>query len=551
MFDKYQKKEMPLTGLISLGGGVGGLGVTGKKSGEIQQLKVIHSSGLQEDISQLSSYSFQDGDIIEPILGDYSVVIKCGGQAGGSRIESHPNLPQSGLGAWVQGTINMRYGAKYCIRINTGIGAIYWGEINTDNDYCMMLGAQGGDGKPVFAGFFDSRFNFSKFPNANGLGGNAGICNSVGNSTGSAGQGSPGIDGPGGSINATGGTGGTTTGYLTGSGGTKGTATNPNSGGSLQNNTDGGFFSKGTAVFSGGDSDGGSGGMGYFGGGAGGGVFQGSGPAPRTGGGGGGGSSYGRGVPASALPNPDLDDATVTNLSSALNTGSTIDTAFVTCVSVAEPVEKEERYWEGFEYGGAVITFGSNDPGFIDSPYDSRARTGLQYGFYTRTGAPAVESGDFGFDGIREREIIWDGVLVHNTGRGTGTSGGSTPTNANGWVLGVINAETSASNADKTTLDGYAYSWVDIIVKNFPLSSSPVLSPGITSSGQNGPPGSYYPWDGDQCNCFNVMRVEARYAELYTADEVRALVIQRRLSFITGTAPNDKYPLSFTSKDPF
>ena len=500
---------------------------------ESPQLKVSRLDGSQVDISELSLHDLQDGDIIEPILADYSVVIKCGGQAGASRIESHTDLPQSGLGAWVQGTINMRYGAKYCVRINDGIGAIYWGESNTDNNYCMMLGAQGGDAKPVFGGFFHSSFDFSKHPTANGLGGNAGICNSVGNSTGSAGQGSPGIDGLGGSINATGGTGGTTTGYLTGSGGTKGTATNPNPGGSLQNNTDGGFFSKGTAVFSGGDSDGGSGGMGYFGGGAGGGVFQGSGPAPRTGGGGGGGASYGRGVPDSSLPNPDLDDATVTNLSSELNTGSTIDTAFATLVSATKTAEKEERYWEGFEYGGAVISFGGVPD---DSPFAQRTNSGLKYGFYTRTGTPAVESGDFGGNnGIREREIVWDGELVHNTGNGSGTNVGATAPNANGWIV----------------VDGYAYSWVDIIQKSFPNSTAQLID-GITSDGQSpsNPKGSYYPWDGDQCNSFNVMRVEERYAELYTADEMRPIVIAARVQHIVGTAPNDSYPEHFTSSDP-
>ena len=108
--DKYQKKEMPLTGLISLGGGVGGLGVTGR-SGEVQQLKVIRSNGSQVNIGQLSLYNFQDGDIIEPILADYTVTIKCAGKRG--LRNANYNYVNQGYGAWVQGTIDMRYGTKY------------------------------------------------------------------------------------------------------------------------------------------------------------------------------------------------------------------------------------------------------------------------------------------------------------------------------------------------------------------------------------------------------------------------------------------------------
>lgn len=486
---------------------------------ESVQLKVLHLDGSQEDISELSLHNLQDGDIIEPILADYQVVIKCGGEAGRDRVPTATSggLPQSGLGAWVQGTINMKYGAKYCVRINSGIGAIYWGESNTNNNYCMMLGAQGGDGKRIFAGFFDTRFPFAADPNANGLGGNAGTP-----TQGIAGQGSPGTSG---SVSATGGTGGRTDGYKSGQGGTPGSGSG---GGGSQNNTGGGFFTKGIAVVSGGDSDGGDGGMGYYGGGAGGGIFQGSGSAPRTGGGGGGGSSYYGGVPNSQLPNPSLDEADVTSVSSALNTGSTIDNAFVTLVSATKTAEKEERYWEGFEYGGAVINFGSDG-----SPFQRKNSTGLKYGFYTRTGDPNVVSGDP--PGIREREIIWNGNLIENVGRGSGTSDNIPAPNASGWVI----------------KEGYAYSWVDIISKNFPNSTTPAL-PGTTSGNGNQTPqvGSYYPWDGDQCNCFNVMRVEERVAEIYTADEMRIIVIAARAQHIVGTAPNDSYPEHFTSSDP-
>ena len=497
---------------------------------ESPQLKVSSLNGSQVDISELSLHNLQDGDIIEPILADYDVVLKCGGEAGRDRVPTATSggLPQSGLGAWVQGTINMKYGAKYCVRINDGIGAIYWGEINTDNKYCMMLGAQGGDGKRIFAGFYDSRFPFSADPNANGLGGNAGTP-----TQGSAGQGSPGTVSK---VSATGGAGGTTNGYQQGQGGIAGTGTDtrdPGEYGGSHSNTDGGFFTKGIAVLTGGDSDGGDGGMGYYGGGAGGGINQGSGNAPRTGGGGGGGSSYYGGVPSNQLPNEDLDDATVTNPSSALNTGDTIDTAFVTLVSATKTAEKEERYWEGFEYGGAVMTFGGSPD---DSPFAQRNNTGLRYGFYTRTGSPAVESGDSGGNnGIREREIVWDGELVHNTGNGSGTNVEATAPNANGWIVA----------------DGYAYSWVDIIQKPFPNSTAQLID-GITSNGQSpsNPKGSYYPWDGDQCNSFNVMRVEERYSELYTADEMRPIVIAARAQHIVGTAPNDSYPEHFTSSDP-
>ena len=305
------------------------------------ELKVLHMDGTEEDISQASSYNFQDGDIIEPILADYSVVIKCGGEAGSDRVPTahSDGRPQSGLGAWVQGTINMRYGTKYCVRVNSGIGAIYWGESNTNNDYCMMLGAQGGDGKGVLAGHIDPNFAWSSDPNACGLGGNAGTP-----TQGTAGQGSPGTSD---SVGATGGTGGTTGGYKSGNGGTAGTAFG---GGGSHSNTDGGFFTKGIAVFTGGDSDGGDGGMGYYGGGAGGGINQGSGNAPRTGGGGGGGSSYYGGVPSNQLPNPSIDEAGVTNVSSELNTDDdTIDTAFVTCMSILKTGDRGEPYWTGYQ----------------------------------------------------------------------------------------------------------------------------------------------------------------------------------------------------------
>ena len=45
--------------------------------GPVKSVKLkFYLDGTEEDISQ-QSYSFQHGDIIEPIFGDYEVVIKC------------------------------------------------------------------------------------------------------------------------------------------------------------------------------------------------------------------------------------------------------------------------------------------------------------------------------------------------------------------------------------------------------------------------------------------------------------------------------------------
>ena len=127
MFEvKWQRKEMPLSGLISLGGGAGGLSAI-SGSGAIQQLRVLHANGTEEDIGEKSSHIFQDGDIIEPILADYTVVIKCAGQRGHGGASSS-GADKGGLGAWVKGTIEMKYGAKYYVRVSDGIGAIYWGD---------------------------------------------------------------------------------------------------------------------------------------------------------------------------------------------------------------------------------------------------------------------------------------------------------------------------------------------------------------------------------------------------------------------------------------
>ena len=534
MFDnKYQKKEMPLTGLISLGGGVGGLAVTGK-SGEVQQLKVIRSNGSQVDISQQPSYSFQDGDIIEPILADYTVTITCAGKRG-LRNSSYTTVNQ-GYGAWVQGTINMRYGTKYYVRISDGIGALYWGDSGSDNNLCMMLGAEGGHGKKYLAGFYEDHRDWANNLSALGLGGNAGVCNSSGFSTGDPGQGSPGIPTSGYppspiNVDASGGGGGsvTTHGSSGGSGGSGGAATGPS--GARTGGT-GGYFTKGTVDWTGVNvSGGGEGGMGYFGGGGGGSVLQHS-FTLWSGGGGGGGASYAGGVPKSYLLNSSIDDASVTNITSQLNdAAATADTAFVRMESAPTVELKEEPYWGGYEYGAAVATWGG-------SPWDLRANANNQYGFYTRTGHPSVDSGDVGSpDGIRERQIIWDGNLVDSSGSNYSPGVNAVPAaaaNANGWIIGI---------------DGYAYSWVDIITKMFPNSTTDAIE-GITSGGGSGPAGSYYPWDGDQCNCFNVMRVELRLAATVTADEMRPIVIERRVSHIVGTSPNDSYPLNFSSSDP-
>ena len=42
---------------------------------ESPQLKVSRLNGSQVDVSELSLHDLQDGDIIEPILADYSVVV--------------------------------------------------------------------------------------------------------------------------------------------------------------------------------------------------------------------------------------------------------------------------------------------------------------------------------------------------------------------------------------------------------------------------------------------------------------------------------------------
>ena len=499
---------------------------------ESEKLRVLRLDGSEHNIGENSTYVFQDGDIIEPILADYTVTIKCAGKRGLRNADYNYVNPGRGYGAWVQGTINMRYGTKYYVRINDGIGALYWGDSGVDNVFCMMLGAEGGYGKRYAAGFYEDWRDWANDLNALGLGGNAGVCNSSGYSTGSSGQGSPGIDmayGSPVSVDSGGGGGGSVTGHGSsgGSGGSGGTASGPsgaNPGGA------GGYFTRGTVNWSGTNvSGGGEGGMGYFGGGGGGSVLYDSSFGNMwAGGGGGGGASYAGGVPSSYLLNSSIDDASVTNITSELNNdAATADIAFVRMESAPIVEAKEEPYWGGYEYGGAVATWGG-------SPFELRDNAGLKYGFYTRTGTPAVDSGDFGGNnGIREREIVWDGELVHNTGNGSGTNVGATAPNANGWIVA----------------DDYAYSWVDIITKMFPNSSGDAIQ-GITSSGQNGPPGSYYPWDGDQCNCFNVMRVEARYAELYTADEIRPIVIAARLPRIIGTSPDDIYPEYFSSSDP-
>lgn len=515
---------MPLTGLISLGGGVGGLGVTGR-SGEVQQLKVIRSNGSQVNIGQLSLYNFQDGDIIEPILADYTVTIKCAGKRG--LRNANYNYVNQGYGAWVQGTIDMRYGTKYYVRISDGIGALYWGDSGSDNNFCMMLGAEGGYGSRYVAGFYESHRDWASDINNLGLGGNAGVCDQSGLSTGSTGQGAPGVGGV--TVHSNGGGGGSVTGHGSGSGGSGGTATGPS--GARTGGT-GGYFTRGTVDWTGVNvSGGGEGGMGYFGGGGGGSVLQHT-FVLWSGGGGGGGASYAGGVPKSYLLNSSIDDATVRNITSQLNNdATTADTAFVRMESAPTVELKEEPYWGGYEYGGAVATWGG-------SPWDLRANANNQYGFYTRTGHPSVDSGDVGApDGIRERQIIWNGSLVESSGSNysPGVNAVSADAaNANGWIIGN---------------DNYAYSWVDIITKMFPNSTTDAIQ-GITSGGGSGPPGSYYPWDGDQCNCFNVMRVELRLAATVPASEMRATVIQRRVSHIVGTSPNDRYPEHFTSKDP-
>ena len=313
------------------------------------KLKVLHLDGTEEDISQQSSYSFQHGDIIEPIFGDYEVVIKCAGKRG-QRNSDH-TYKLSGYGAWVQGTINMKYGAKYYVKISDGIGALYWGDSGSNNDLCMMLGAEGGHGKRYAAGFYESDRDWASDFNRLGLGGNAGVCDSFGNSTGSPGEGSPGINNAI-SVDATGGSGGNVTGHGStgGSGGGGGIGTGPDGG---KTGGTGGYFAGGAVDWNQINvSGGGEGGMGYFGGGGGGSVVETS-KNYWSGGGGGGGASYAGGVPSSFLINSSIDDASVTNIISQLNTDpDTVDTAFVTCVSAQKTGEKEQPYWVGHQYDG-------------------------------------------------------------------------------------------------------------------------------------------------------------------------------------------------------
>tara|TARA_X000000950_G_scaffold277534_1_gene367115 strand:+ start:1627 stop:3198 length:1572 start_codon:yes stop_codon:yes gene_type:complete len=521
MFDtKWQRKEMPLSGLISLGGGAGGLGVI-SGSGVIQQLRVLHANGTEEDIGEKSSYDFQDGDIIEPILADYTVIVKCAGQRGHGGASSS-GADKGGLGAWVKGTIEMKYGAKYYVRVSGGIGAIYWGdsgEIPADNVRCMMLGAEGG-GAGYWAGFFDTRFSWADEQNM-GLGGDAGTPTPGSSGTEASGDttryGSAATCGPG--------TGASTNGYMSGSGGSGGTVT-----GAGGNGAAGGLFSAGLAArppiaF----EYGGHGGMGYYGGGGGAGTAL---TGGRSGGGGGGGSSYHGGIPntgigTTSLTNPNNDHASssVSNTSSGLNNDpATVTTAFVKMESTPTVTPQKESYWEGYEYGAGIWHIGPSGE-VNDSPFDQISSNGVLYGWYTRTGAPSVNSGGVA---SREREIIWDGQLVESSGSGSENS--ATPPNANGWII----------------KDGYAYTWADIVtIGYFNGGTTQIASPpGTTSGNGNQTPqvGSYYPWQGDQCNCWNIIRVDARIAETTTADQIRISALAARAA---QTSPG----VHFSSKD--
>lgn len=407
-----------------------------------RQLRVVHVDGTATDISQVSTYSFQDGDVVEPVLGDFSVVVRAAGKRGAT---SSVSADAGGFGAWVQGTINMRYGAKYYVRVNSGIGAIYWGS-SSQNDLCMMLGAEGG-GAGTWAGMYDTRFYFASVPGS-GVGGNAGYP-----------SGTNGADAPGQSSDKAtfGGTGGSTSGYQTGAGGIGG---GHNGQGFV--GTNGGYFSRGTATVTAADGNGGNGGMGYYGGGGGGSC---SATACRSGAGGGGGSSYHGGVPAASLTNPDLDDAVVASTSSGLhNDPATRATAFVAVQSITPGPDQLQPYWAGTEEGGASIHM------FAEAPSARLADTKIRYGWYTRTGAPSLVDGATGSpDGIREREIIWDGELVENS---------ATAPNAQGYIV----------------VGAYAYTWGSLYTE--------VTIDGIA--------GSYYGWGGDYCNCWSVIRVDAR-----------------------------------------
>ena len=170
-------------------------------------------------------------------------------------------------------------------------------------------------------------------------------------STGSPGEGSPGINNAI-SVDATGGSGGNVTGHGStgGSGGGGGIGTGPDGG---KTGGTGGYFAGGAVDWNQINvSGGGEGGMGYFGGGGGGSVVETS-KNYWSGGGGGGGASYAGGVPSSFLINSSIDDASVTNIISQLNTDpDTVDTAFVTCVSAQKTGEKEQPYWVGHQYDG-------------------------------------------------------------------------------------------------------------------------------------------------------------------------------------------------------
>jgi hypothetical protein len=97
-------------------------------------------------------------------------------------------------------------------------------------------------------------------------------------------------------------------------------------------------------------------------------------------------------------------------------------------------------------------------------------------------------------------------VLVEHSGEGRETAANS-PTD--GWLF----------------VGDYAYTWADIVtVGYFNGGSTQIASPPGTVSGngnQTPQVGSYYPWQGDQCNCWNVIRVDKRVAERSTSDEVR------------------------------
>ena len=456
---KWQRKEMPLSGLISLGGGAGGLSVI-SGSGAIQQLRVLHADGTEEDIGEKSSHTFQDGDIIEPILADYTVVVKCAGQRGHGGASSS-STDKGGLGAWVEGTIQMKYGAKYYVRVNDGIGAIYWGdsgEIPADNVRCMMLGAQGG-GAGYWAGFFDPRFPWADEQNM-GLGGDAGTPTPGSSGTEASGDttryGSAATCGPG--------TGASTNGYMSGSGGSGGTVSGAGGNGAAGNLFSAGLAARPPIAF----EYGGHGGMGYYGGGGGAGTAL---TAGRSGGGGGGGSSYYGGIPnpgagSTALINPDNDDASVLNPDSGLNNDpATVTTAFVKMESTPTADAKSNEYWaEIEEFAGGV-----HSPPNGESPFDFRANSGITYGWYTRSAAASTTTG--APDDIRERQIIWNNELIE---------GSTAPTalTSSGWAI----------------IGKYAYTWGD-----------PVIGP----SGES----SFAGWGGDFCNCWGVKRVDARYVQ--------------------------------------